>query len=75
MSYVFAACTTAYAEPGAGKVYLTEGEPWVADDPFVLAHPDLFRADPKNPKRTVAPRPAVEQATAAPGERRGGRGR
>jgi hypothetical protein len=70
--YVYAACSTTYAEPGFGKVVLTEGEAWVADDPFVLAHPNLFRADPANPKRT---RPAVEQATAAPGERRGGRGR
>ncbi len=72
--FVFASCTTTFAGP-AGKVHLTEDEPWVADDPFVKAHPELFRASPSNPKRTVPERPAVEQATAAPGERRGARGR
>jgi hypothetical protein len=75
LMYVFAASTTIYAEPGKGKIHLTADEPWAADDPFVRAHPELFVAHPSNPKRTVAPRPAVEQATAAPGERRGVRGR
>lgn len=46
-------------------VFLTEGEPWDAADPFVRSHPGLFTNAPSNVRRSV-----VEQATAAPGESR-----
>jgi hypothetical protein len=66
--YATATCGTATAD-GIG-IDLREGDCWAADDPLVLAHPGLF-ADtppaPNFPRRTVL---AVEQATAAPGERR-----
>lgn len=31
---------------GGGSVFLRPGEVWFADDPFVLARPDLFSATP-----------------------------
>jgi len=47
---------------------LAEGDPWYADDPFVVARPELF-ADA--PVRVFGERgPVVESASAAPGERR-----
>ena len=52
-------------------IHMTEGEVWAADDPFVLARPDLFSDSPPVIRRT-APAPApIEAATKAPGERRG----
>lgn len=51
-----------------------KGSHWPADDPIVKANPDLFSPDPRfgmlysvEPDGYDAP---VEQATAAPGERR-----
>jgi hypothetical protein len=46
-------------------IRLMPGDPWDASDPFVRARPDLFSDVPAMVHRTV-----VEQATAAPGERR-----
>lgn len=52
-----------------GRLYnVPAGEPWDADDPLVRAHPDLFDTEPAKVHRTTAG--PVEQATAAPGERR-----
>lgn len=48
--------------PDGLPVRLLRGEVWRADDPLVKAMPDLFGAPP-----------GVEQATSAPGERRGAR--
>lgn len=53
---------------------IVEGEAWRADDPIVKAHPEKFGELPKI-IRTTLPRhlraePPVEQATAAPGEKR-----
>ena len=61
--------------------YIRFGETWYADDPMVKANPSLFTDDPRTAGiRTTAPLPEadqlgrpdapVEQATAAPGERR-----
>lgn len=52
------------------RVRLAEDDPWDADDPFVVAHPEHF-AD--RPLRTFGYSGAsidVEQASAAPGEKR-----
>lgn len=51
-----------------GRVHVNEGEAWAGDDPIVVANPDLFSQRPTKVRRSV-PAP-VEQATAAPGERR-----
>lgn len=50
-----------------GLVRLSEGDPWYADDPFVRANPSMFVDVPPKVRSTVA---RVEQATAAPGEKR-----
>lgn len=66
--YVFANSTASVAW-GGGVVRLHLGDPWPADDPFVKARPEFFASDPPSAtvRRTSAP---IEQATAAPGERR-----
>jgi hypothetical protein len=48
-------------------VFIVEGEPWDADDPFVAKHPEHFSDDPG---RSLRGSGRVEQATAAPGEKR-----
>jgi len=71
---VFATATTYATE----TILVREGEPWAADDPLVINRPDLFTANPDRfVRRTVPPPvfPAVEQATAEPGEQRRGPGR
>jgi hypothetical protein len=60
---------------GAGTVPVRKGEHWPADDPIVRAMPSLFSADPRyGLQYSTEPdgydEPPVEQATAAPGERR-----
>jgi len=59
-------------EGGMGRVQ--KGSHWPAGDPVVKANPDLFSSDPRwgmnfsvEPEGWGAP---VEQATAAPGEKR-----
>jgi hypothetical protein len=47
---------------------VVQAEPWAADDPLVTANPDAFTDYPVTVKRTVLP--TIEQATAAPGEKR-----
>jgi hypothetical protein len=58
------------------RVTLTAGEAWDGDDPLVRSHPALFTDAPAVVRGTgasgVTERP-VEQATAAPGEKRGTR--
>lgn len=60
-------------------VQVHRGEVWAADDPVVASHPDWFTDDPTEFTRHSGARPdtaampatpSVEQATAAPGERR-----
>lgn len=58
-----------------GIVRLSLDQVWLADDPFVKAHPDLFTAAPPLASTTTNPRGVVvrpvESATRAPGEKRG----
>jgi len=70
---VFAQASLSAGSP-VDRVRLKAGEPWWADDPFVLANPDLFGQYPPDLRMVRGARGAsvtVEQATAAPGERRG----
>lgn len=72
MSIVFAAAACSVRH-GAQVIRLQPGDPWAADDPFVMARPDLFASAPPFVHRTTAAgvvSAPVEQATAAPGERR-----
>ena len=69
-SYVFARDTVSVREPGSKyPTSVQRGSAWHANCPLVLAHPDLFSATPTDvhPRNWQAP---VEQATAAPGEKR-----
>lgn len=73
MDVVYATQTCSVAMPHGGQKYVQEGSHWPADDPLVTAHPDLFSTDPAPGlmfTRQPVPEPVVEQATAAPGERR-----
>jgi len=67
----FAKSSLSTGNPANGTlIFLVEGEVWAADDPFVVARPDLFTDSPPVIRRT-APAPApVETASKAPGERR-----
>ncbi len=70
MSGVVFAASSCRAFTGTGvPVTMHVDEPWAADDPFVIAHPEFFVDVPSNRvlKRTVAP---VEDASAVPGARR-----
>lgn len=68
---VFARATTSVRAPGSKyPTSVHVNEPWYAEHPLVLANPDLFADQPAE----ILPRgwspPVVEQATAAPGEKR-----
>ena len=59
----------------SGSKYPTEvrvGQKWHADYPLVIAHPEVFGDDPAGEAlpRGWVPSVEVEQATAAPGEKR-----
>ena len=68
--YVFALDTFSAREPGSKyPTTVHKGTAWYADSPLVTSHPDMFAAKPPEvfPRNWVSP---VEQATAAPGEKR-----
>jgi len=74
MDIVYATTTTMVVTPGGGQLRVDKGSHWPATDPVVAAHPGLFSTDARyglnfstEPEGYGAP---VEQATAAPGERR-----
>ena len=67
MEVVFSKSTTTMSLPNGLFVTLHRGEPWPADDPFVVSHRDLFS---DTPVVVNSSRGHVEVATAAPGEKR-----
>jgi hypothetical protein len=78
MEIVYATANAVVATPGGAQRRVVQGSHWPADDPIVKAQPSLFSADARyglnftvEPAGFDAP---VEQATAAPGERRNRRG-
>ena len=66
MSYKFANSTCVVHFDGR-RLQTEVDQIWAADDEFVKARPDLFNDAPSH-VNTIAP--VVEQATAAPGEKR-----
>lgn len=78
MDVVYATSTTHVTTREGGRLVVHKGEHWPATDPVVQAQPSLFSADARYGMRyTVEPDgydapigAPVEQATAAPGERR-----
>jgi len=75
MNVVYAVASQSVLDPNTGvRGAVQKGSHWPADDPVVKAHPDLFSTDARyglaysvEPDGWDAP---VEQATAAPGEKR-----
>ena len=68
---VYALATLSTRDPNTGLIVrISEGEPWAADDPFVAARTDLFGTFPERVRRTAPPKPVIEKATKAPGEKR-----
>lgn len=73
--YVFARETVA-VRINSCPVPVVQGAAFHRSDPVVAVHPELFSDTPVIVHRTPGyefPAPVVEQATAAPGERRTGR--
>ena len=70
MSEIVFAAADCVTGSSANRVRLRKDEAWFASDPFVVANPHLFNLRPAHVRG--APAADVEQATAAPGERRGG---
>jgi hypothetical protein len=68
MDYVIAGCTAFLDMPNDQTAYITAGELWRADDPVVRRHQASFR--PIGPEDVRSSVPVIEQATAAPGEKR-----
>lgn len=68
-SYVYAK-TTCSVKWGKRVVRVVGGDVWHAGDPFVKAHPDLFNREPTVVRGERPKEGPVEQATAAPGEKR-----
>ena len=71
--YVWSTAATVVRWNG-GIVRLSLDQVWIADDPFVKAHPAMFTSSPPAASTTTNPRGVVirpvEAATKAPGERR-----
>jgi hypothetical protein len=75
MDVVYASATARVTTPEGGTVMVRKGTHWPADDPIVAQSPSLFSDDPRyglefSRKPDGFDEPPVEQATAAPGERR-----
>lgn len=51
-------------------ILVVAGEAWDANDPLVKEHPDMFEEDPRRVRSSRTESGHVEQATAAPGEKR-----
>lgn len=72
MNIVYAK-TTAQVQVGSVPHMVRLGTHWRDDDPVVLACPSIFDSDPRHGLARSIPmqdESEVEQATAAPGERR-----
>ncbi len=63
------ASTTARAPGSKYSTQIAAGSIWYAGDPLVLANPGLFSTEPTKIHGTPPDAP-VEQASAAPGEKR-----
>ena len=61
---VWVTATAVVVMPDGSMTKLTQGDRWPADHPIVAQHSGWFSDDPRYGL------PPVEQATAAPGERR-----
>jgi hypothetical protein len=75
MDVVFPVADAALQLSTGASFTVRRGQHWSAEDAVVKEHPDQFSTDPRYGLAFSAPpaelaEPPVEQATAAPGERR-----
>lgn len=72
MDTVYAVDTVNIMMPDESMVLIHKGEPWSTDSPVVRFKPQLFTTEAERPAPTsIGPDGMpVEQATAAPGEKR-----
>jgi hypothetical protein len=72
MNSVYALASCSITNDGGETFRLYRGEPWDADDPLVKSRPQFFSKKPVVVRTSMNPGFAeyVEQATAAPGEKR-----
>lgn len=75
IEHVFATADFPAQSANGGRVMVRKGTHWPADDPVVKEHPGAFSADPRwGLQYSEEPQgwddPPIEQATAAPGEKR-----
>lgn len=70
MRIVYAKSTTSIGGPNGLTYQLIAGEAWNADDPVVVSHPGFFSELPLRVRSSSDGWLPVEQATAAPGEKR-----
>lgn len=77
MQVVYAKTTSRVQTPEGVPIMVRHGSHWPAEDPVVKAYPSLFSDDPRyglsatdNSVFEESGASEVEQATAAPGERR-----
>jgi len=73
MRVVYPKASVMLAMPDGSSMHVPLGTHWAADDPVVLAYPDMFSDNPRHGVfRHTAESMAddVEQATAVPGEKR-----
>lgn len=67
MASIVVAQETVHVSHAGQRWRITRGDAWDATDPLVKAFPDLFASDARVVHRSER---GVEQATAAPGEKR-----
>jgi hypothetical protein len=75
IEHVFATADFPADTPAGGRAQVWKGSHWPKNDPVVKQYPDRFSPDPRyGLQYTQEPEgwdePPVEQATAAPGEKR-----
>ena len=75
IEHVFAVSDFPVNNEDGGSLQVWKGSHWAADDPVVRRYPDRFTTDPRYGLNFTVPPvgyddPPVEQATAAPGEKR-----
>jgi hypothetical protein len=67
--YVYPNCICVVRHEGH-RIRLRPDQRWNASDPFVKTRPELFSSEGAATAHSAGYEPPVEQATAAPGERR-----
>lgn len=79
MDVVYPVTDASLPSANGGQHIVRRGQHWPVEDAVVKEHPEMFSSDPRyglsfsTPPASMS-EPPVEQATAAPGERRARRG-